>query len=128
MRTNLFVTVIACAVALASAAAQAAPPVPLAKNQAIATARVKLMQAGWRPDKMKYEATDEAFKAFVGAGYKEIEQCSGIEPFCVLDYNDGHGACLRVIYDYGTLEPLKAWVTSWTHECPNPAMLMKPNS
>lgn len=117
--------VIACAAALA-AAAHAAPPVPLAKNQPLATARAKLMQAGWKPDRMDYHATDEASTAFARAGYTETEQCSSIEPFCVLDYSDGHGTCLRVTFDYATLKPLKAWVTNWTHECANPARLLKP--
>lgn len=117
---------IACAAALAAASALAAPPVPLATSQPLATARAKLIQAGWKPDKLIDGATDEAFTTFWHAGYEETEQCGSTEPFCVLDYNDGRGACLRVIFDYATLKPLKAWVTSWTHECVNPAMLVKP--
>jgi hypothetical protein len=118
--------VIACAAALAGAAAWAAPPVPLAKNQSIATARAKLKQAGWRPLKMKYQGTDTAFMDFWYAGYTETEQCAADDSFCVLDYTDGHGNCLRVMFDYGALKPLKAWVSSWTRECPNPAMIVKP--
>ncbi|HSC48571.1 MAG TPA: hypothetical protein VLG68_10845 [Gammaproteobacteria bacterium] len=117
---------VACAAAFAGASASASPPVPLAKNQSITTARAKLMQAGWKPDKLNDGATDQAFVTFRSAGYTETEQCGSTEPFCVLDYNDGHGACLRVIFDYATLKPLKAWVTNWTHECVDKTMLAKP--
>ena len=116
---------IACALFIATAA-HAAPPVPLAKSQDLVAARAKLIQAGWKPDKIIFSTADEAFNTFRKAGYDETEQCGSTEPFCVLDYNDGHGACLRVIFDYATLKPLKAWVTSWTHECVDPAMLVKP--
>ena len=119
---------IACAAALAATAALAAPPVPLAKSQSLATARTKLMQAGWKPDKLTDGATGQAFVTFRNAGYTETELCGSTEPFCVLDYNDGHGACLRVIFDYATLQPLKAWVTSWTHECVDKTLLAKPKS
>jgi hypothetical protein len=120
--------VIACAAALAGASASAAPRVPLAKNQSIVTARAKLKQAGWKPDKVKYQGLDAPFVAFRQAGYTETEQCAADDSFCVLDYSDGHGNCLRVMFDYNMLKPLKAWVTSWTHECPNPAMLIKPGN
>jgi len=118
--------VIACVAALAGTTAWASPPVPLAKNQAIATARAKLKQAGWRPMKIKYQGLDTAFVAFWQAGYTETEQCASDDAFCVLDYSDGHGNCLRVMFDYNMLKPLQAWVTSWTRECPNPDMLIKP--
>lgn len=126
MTRTAVLLVIACVAAFTGASASASPPVPLAKNQSIVTARAKLKQAGWRPQKMKYQGTDDAFLGFWAAGYHETELCGSDDSFCVLDYTDGHGACLRVMFDYGALKPLKAWVSSWTRECPNPAMLVKP--
>ena len=112
---------------LAAASAYASPAVPIVKDQALPHARANLLKDGWKARKFQRVVSSDAMDTFRAAGYTETEQCAKDEYFCVLDYVNAHGACLRVIVDYSTLAPLKGWVSSWTFECPNPELL-KPAS
>ena len=107
----------------AATSVYASPAVPIVKDQALPQARANLLKDGWKARKFQRAESSAAMDTFRAAGYTETEQCGKEEYFCVLDYVNAHGACLRVIVDYSTLAPLKGWVSNWTFECPNPELL-----
>ena len=121
------IVILAGAALLVVVSAYAAPAVPIMKDMSLASARAGLVKQGWKARKIQRFVPSAAMDAFRNAGYAETEQCGGNEYFCVLDYVNARGSCLRVIVDYSYLSPLKAWVSSWTFECPNPEALVKPS-
>lgn len=127
MKRYASLVTLAGAVLLAAVSVQAAPSVPLVKDMTLASARANLLKQGWKARKFQRVIPSAAMDTFRSAGYTETEQCGQNEYFCVLDYVNEHGTCLRVIMDYSTLAPLKGWVSSWTFECPDPELL-KPAS
>lgn len=108
---------------VATSALAAGHSLPIEKGEVFKKARAELLQAGWRPRKITVIGTDPANTAFHAAGYGETESCSSSDNFCVLDYVDAKGACLRLVVNYNRLTPLQAWTGEWTFDCPNPEYL-----
>jgi|GEM_PF-3950162 len=125
MKQSASLITLAALALLVSASAYAAR-VTLARGEQLTKARPELLQQGWKPRKIERYAPSKTMDAFRNAGYLETEQCANDDYLCVLDYVNAQGACLRVVVNYNTLEPLRPWVTSWTFECPNPEILKAP--
>src|SRR5690348_701942 len=91
------------------AAVAAGHNVIISKGEDFSKARAELIKDGWRPRKITIAAPDAPSTAFRAAGYGETESCSNTDNFCVLDYVDAKGACLRLLVNYNRLQPLQAW-------------------
>jgi hypothetical protein len=99
-----------------------AEELPIQRGERIATARIKLLQAGWRPVETflrlyspnTYEhrvgGTGELYKR----GYVEVEVCSGTgRNYCRFNYIR-NGQCLTVV----TAGETKFRIDGWLWECP----------
>lgn len=88
---------------------------PRVESVALPQARERLLARGWSADVPKREGDGEFLSGLIGAGYPEIEDCSGTgQGFCSFQYRNAAGDRLRLITagEFGPAEE-GAQGTSW---------------
>lgn len=98
----------------------AVPPgmsLPIAYLEILGEARKRLLAAGWIPKQTLHPGGDvgTAERAYMAAGYSEVDGCAVDVDVCSLDYVDAKGDCLYVTSE--SEKPEDAFVGGWSFGC-----------